>query len=66
MNSCAATCRQAREGSEGCRLRDGVKRRHERLLRLGKTVRERDFELTEEQILALERFQSSTGSGTSK
>ncbi len=36
--------------------RRGLKRRHERLLRLEKTVRERDFELTEEQILALERF----------
>ena len=35
---------------------NGLKTRHERLLRLEKTVRERDFELTEEQILALERF----------
>ena len=37
-------------------IRNGLQKRHERLLRLEKTVRERDFELTEEQILALERF----------
>ena len=43
-------------GVRGVWIRNGLKRRHERLLRLEKTVRERDFELTEEQILALERF----------
>ena len=40
----------------GVWIRHGLKRRHERLPRLEKTVRESDFELTEEQILALERF----------
>ncbi len=37
-------------------IRNGLKTRQERLLRLEKTVRESNFELTEEQILALERF----------
>ena len=37
-------------------IRNWLKTRCERLLRLEKTVRESDFELTEEQILALERF----------
>ena len=43
-------------GVRGVWIRNGLQKRHERLLRLEKTVRERDFELTEEQILALERF----------
>ena len=43
-------------GVRGVWIRNGLKTRHERLLRLEKTVRESDFELTEEQILALERF----------
>ena len=52
------TPRRAGEFGRGQRggIRNGLKTRHERLLRLEKTVRESDFELTEEQILALERF----------
>ena len=43
-------------GVRGVWIRNGLETRHERLLRLEKTVRESDFELTEEQIQALERF----------
>ena len=43
-------------GVRGVWIRNGLKARHERLLRLEKTVRKSDFELTEEQIQALERF----------
>ncbi len=43
-------------GVRGVWIRNGLKTRHERLLRLEKTVRESDFELTEEQIQTLERF----------
>ena len=43
-------------GVRGVWIHNGLKTRHERLLRLEKTVRESDFELTEEQILLLERF----------
>ncbi len=43
-------------GARGVWIRNGLQKRHERLLRLEKTVRERDFALTEEQILALERL----------
>ena len=37
-------------------MRNGLKTRHERLLRLEETVRKRKIKLTEEQIQALERF----------
>ena len=43
-------------GVRGVWIHNGLKTRHERLLKLEKTVRESDFELTEEQILAPERF----------
>ena len=43
-------------GVRGVRMRNGLKTRHERLLRLEETVRKRKIKLTEEQIQALERF----------
>ncbi|WP_419163886.1 hypothetical protein [Candidatus Palauibacter sp.] len=53
------TLRGVRMNSGGVRgvwIRNRLKTRHERLLWLEKTVRERDFELTEEYNQALERF----------
>ena len=43
-------------GVSGVWIRNGLQKRVEWLLRPEKSVRKRDFELTEEQILALERF----------
>ena len=43
-------------GVRGVWMRNGLKTRHERLLRLEETVRKRKVKLTEEQIQALERF----------
>jgi len=43
-------------GVRGVWIRNNLKTRHERLLRLEQTVRKRKIKLTEEQILALERF----------
>ena len=43
-------------GVRGVWMRNGLKIRHERLLRLEETVRKRKIKLTEEQIRALERF----------
>ena len=42
-------------------IRNGLKARHAPLLRFERTVRESDFELAQEQILTLERFDPSTG-----
>ena len=48
---------QASSGEvRGVWMRNGLKTRHERLLRLEETVRKRKIKLTEEQIQALERF----------
>ncbi len=43
-------------GAEGVWIRNDLKTRHERLLRLEETVRKRKIKLTDEQIHALERF----------
>ena len=43
-------------GVRGVWIRNDLKTRHERLLRLKETVRKRKIKLTEEQIQALERF----------
>lgn len=43
-------------GVRGVWIRNSLKTRHERLLRLEETVRKPKIKLTEEQILALERF----------
>ena len=43
-------------GVRGVWIRNGLKPRHERLLRLEETVRKRKIKLTDEQIQALERF----------
>ena len=43
-------------GVRGVWMRNGLKTRHERLVRLEETVRRRKIKLTEEQIQALERF----------
>ena len=43
-------------GVRGVWIRNRLKTRHERLLRLEETVRKRKIKLTEEQMQALERF----------
>ena len=43
-------------GVRGVRIRNGLKTRHERPLRLEETVRKGKIKFTEEQIQALERF----------
>ena len=43
-------------GVRGVWIRNDLRTRHHRLLRLEKTVRKRKIELTDEQIRALERF----------
>ena len=48
--------RVSSSGVRGVWIRNGLKTRHERLLRLEETVHKRKIRLTEEQIRALERF----------